>query len=128
MADSIVGIATIRHAKGVITAAAALSVESLGFNYKKDAERSELTVGSDVISSAAGQKRETLSVDLVITGADAEDYETPDVNTEVTLTTFKPTVVNGDYNVVSGDIIGKQGDNVMAKLELKRYGGTSLSP
>ncbi len=121
---------TKRHCAFTITpdVAAAVPGSGQGYTHKRTAAQSEVRVGGVLVSRATGPKVETLSLRWTYTDATAANipaYVKPEIDEIVAITGAALTEENGDYNVMSWETTGQEGDDLKGTCEVQRAGGAT---
>lgn len=128
MADTIAGLLTLRHANGAIAIAAVSQPQSgQGFNYADDFKVDELVVNGDIVSRAASQRKKTLTLDGVMSGASAAAFTDPSPLVQATVSGLSPTQINTIYNYDGLTITGREGANVTVQFKLSKPSGGVLT-
>lgn len=128
MADTIAGLLTLRHANGAIAVASVTLPQSgQGFGYADDFKTDDLVVAGDIVSRAASQRKKTLTLDGVMSGASAAAFTDPSPLVAAVVTGLPVTAVNSTYNYDGLTITGREGANATVQFKLSKPSGGALT-
>ncbi|KAF0176437.1 MAG: hypothetical protein FD161_2976 [Limisphaerales bacterium] len=132
-ADSWTGtLYTKRHCEFTITPAVAGVVpgKGQGWTHKTTAPQTELRSGGVLVSRSTGPDKEVLSLRWTYAAALAANipaYVKPAIDEIVAITGSPITEDNGNYNVVSWETTGQEGDDLKGTCELVREDGAAMA-
>ena len=129
MPDSIAGLLTLRHANGAVAlAGVSLPASGQGAGYNDDFKTDDLVVNGEIVSRAASQRKKTLTLDGVMSGAQADAFTDPDPLVIGTVTGLEPDQLNTTYNYDGLTITAREGANVTVQIKLSKPAAGALTP